>query len=54
MYQDHLILPLPFLFYHSVIASLFPNAFAEPSEEIHVPPSPSDLPPTLQGELEGL
>lgn len=48
MYQDHLILPLFLLFYHSVILSLFPNAFSEPSEATRIPS------PTAQGELEGL
>lgn len=52
MYQDHLILPLLLLFYHSVILSLslslHPNAFSEPSEAPHLPS------PTSQGELEGL
>lgn len=51
MYQDHLILPLFLLFYHSVtfFLSLPPSlAFSEPSE---IAPGPS---PNLQGELEGL
>lgn len=52
MYQDHLILPLFLLFYHSVIPpslSLSSKApFSEPSEAALFPS------PTLQGELEGL
>lgn len=45
MYQDHLILPLFLLFYHSAVS---PFTFSEPSEVVPAPP------PILQGELEGL
>lgn len=38
MYQDHLILPLFLLFYHSAVS---PSAFSEPSEVVPAPSPPS-------------